>query len=83
MFKKAARAVLAQSLFERLVLLGVKPIRLQVLTLISQGFLLLSIYIFFYLDITRLSRAHKLCFVLDGVTCRVVDLSINDHIGWF
>ena len=31
MCKKAARAGLAQSLFERLVLLGVKPIRLQVL----------------------------------------------------
>ena len=30
MCKKAARAGLAQSLFERLVLLGVKPIRLQV-----------------------------------------------------
>lgn len=32
MCKKAARAGLAQSLFERLVLLGVKPIRLQVLS---------------------------------------------------
>lgn len=31
MCKKAARAGLAQSLFERLVMLGVKPIRLQVL----------------------------------------------------
>lgn len=31
MCKKAARAGLAQSLFERLVLLGVKPIRLQVI----------------------------------------------------
>lgn len=31
MCKKAARAGLAQSLFERLVLLGVKPIRLQVM----------------------------------------------------
>lgn len=31
MCKKAARAGLSQSLFERLVLLGVKPIRLQVL----------------------------------------------------
>jgi regulator of nonsense transcripts 1 len=30
MCKKAAHAGLAQSLFERLVLLGVKPIRLQV-----------------------------------------------------
>ncbi|WMV43439.1 hypothetical protein MTR67_036824, partial [Solanum verrucosum] len=30
MYKKVARAGLAQSLFERLVLLGVKPIRLQV-----------------------------------------------------
>ena len=30
MCKKAARAGLAQSLFERLVMLGVKPIRLQV-----------------------------------------------------
>jgi len=30
MCKKAARAGLAQSLFERLVLLGLKPIRLQV-----------------------------------------------------
>jgi regulator of nonsense transcripts 1 len=33
MCKKAARAGLAQSLFERLVLLGVKPIRLQVIML--------------------------------------------------
>ena len=33
MCKKAARAGLAQSLFERLVLLGVKPIRLQVMSL--------------------------------------------------
>ena len=33
MCKKAARAGLAQSLFERLVLLGVKPIRLQVMVL--------------------------------------------------
>lgn len=33
MCKKAARAGLAQSLFERLVLLGVKPIRLQVMDL--------------------------------------------------
>lgn len=33
MCKKAARAGLAQSLFERLVLLGVKPIRLQVMAL--------------------------------------------------
>lgn len=33
MCKKAARAGLAQSLFERLVLLGVKPIRLQVTVL--------------------------------------------------
>lgn len=33
MCKKAARAGLAQSLFERLVLLGVKPIRLQVILL--------------------------------------------------
>lgn len=33
MCKKAARAGLAQSLFERLVLLGVKPIRLQVIFL--------------------------------------------------
>lgn len=33
MCKKAARAGLAQSLFERLVLLGVKPIRLQVMIL--------------------------------------------------
>lgn len=33
MCKKAARAGLAQSLFERLVLLGVKPIRLQVIAL--------------------------------------------------
>lgn len=31
MCKKAARAGLAQSLFERLVVLGVKPIRLQVI----------------------------------------------------
>ena len=31
MCKKAARAGLAQSLFERLVLLGLKPIRLQVI----------------------------------------------------
>lgn len=31
MCKKAARAGLARSLFERLVLLGVKPIRLQVI----------------------------------------------------
>lgn len=38
MCKKAARAGLAQSLFERLVLLGLKPIRLQVSTI----FLLLS-----------------------------------------
>jgi regulator of nonsense transcripts 1 len=30
MCKKAARAGLSQSLFERLVLLGIKPIRLQV-----------------------------------------------------
>jgi regulator of nonsense transcripts 1 len=30
MCKKAARAGLAQSLFERLVILGVKPFRLQV-----------------------------------------------------
>jgi regulator of nonsense transcripts 1 len=29
MYKKAARAGLAQSLFERLVILGVKPFRLQ------------------------------------------------------
>lgn len=35
MCKKAARAGLAQSLFERLVLLGVKPIRLQVVDLSS------------------------------------------------
>ena len=34
MCKKAARAGLAQSLFERLVLLGVKPIRLQVIILL-------------------------------------------------
>lgn len=34
MCKKAARAGLAQSLFERLVLLGVKPIRLQVMDLL-------------------------------------------------
>jgi hypothetical protein len=31
MCKKAARAGLAQSLFERLVILGVKPFRLQVM----------------------------------------------------
>jgi regulator of nonsense transcripts 1 len=31
MCKKAARAGLAQSLFERLVILGVKPFRLQVI----------------------------------------------------
>ena len=40
MGKKVARAGLAQSLFERLVLLGVKPIRLQVLAL----FILLPLF---------------------------------------
>lgn len=35
MCKKAARAGYAQSLFERLVLLGVKPIRLQVIFIIG------------------------------------------------
>ena len=30
MCKKAARAGLAQSLFERLIILGIRPIRLQV-----------------------------------------------------
>jgi regulator of nonsense transcripts 1 len=42
MCKKAARAGLAQSLFERLVLLGVKPIRLQVNLCFHDSFLLLS-----------------------------------------
>lgn len=35
MCKKAACAGLAQSLFERLILLGVKPIRLQVIVLFT------------------------------------------------
>lgn len=38
MCKKAARAGLAQSLFERLVMLGVKPIRLQVIFMIAITF---------------------------------------------
>lgn len=38
MCKKAARAGLAQSLFERLVLLGVKPFRLQVMILLAMIF---------------------------------------------
>lgn len=43
MCKKAARAGLAQSLFERLVLLGVKPIRLQVMAL----FVIVSFFVSF------------------------------------
>jgi regulator of nonsense transcripts 1 len=42
MCKKAARAGLAQSLFERLVLLGVKPIRLQVNLCFHDSIFLLS-----------------------------------------
>lgn len=41
MCKKAARAGLAQSLFERLVILGVKPFRLQVI--VESGVLFLHI----------------------------------------
>lgn len=41
MCKKAARAGLAQSLFERLVLLGVKPFRLQVIALLVILFFIL------------------------------------------
>lgn len=39
MCKKAARAGLSQSLFERLVVLGIRPIRLQVLVFILLSFI--------------------------------------------
>lgn len=66
MCKKAARAGLAQSLFERLVLLGVKPIRLQVIaTFIVIGlfvcfkcYCLRSIFYFYYSSECLLLLAH-------------------------
>ena len=55
MCKKAARAGLAQSLFERLVLLGVKPIRLQVIALEC-----------LYVLLVALVLGWELCFLYNG-----------------
>ena len=61
MCKKAARAGLAQSLFERLVLLGVKPIRLQVMVL-SETLMICEV---FGLHILYLISATMLFFLFD------------------
>lgn len=54
MCKKAARAGLAQSLFERLVLLGLKPIRLQVMNVILVWSLCSGDQLVFFTDILSL-----------------------------
>jgi regulator of nonsense transcripts 1 len=68
MCKKAARAGLAQSLFERLVILGVKPFRLQVLVAFFLVLVVLSccyyFSIFLCLSIIIMLVLHFLCLVI-------------------
>lgn len=61
MCKKAARAGLSQSLFERLVVLGIRPIRLQVLVFILNSFIefiiiLVDSYLHFVSGVSRFGQ---------------------------
>lgn len=66
MCKKAARAGLAQSLFERLVILGVKPFRLQVIPASDSSTVLPWCYVISFPcnPATLALHVYRLCFLL-------------------